>query len=551
MKAIWLISVALAAAATLRGAEQPTPPWTAGRLPADDPAVAEAQVALGDRYFEAGRIAEAVECWRQVEANHAHSGIWPKAVFNIGVALKSQGKFREAIGQFQKLLAADVNDRGPGGNAPTAYRNDRRTAQLEIGHCRFALGEYQAALDAYRTARAKYPFNATCGTCMDDDECDCDAREGLCRDWLGDTAGALKDYYRATLGHFLASADPEVLSRILDIYEAAGKLDAWQRILDEADQRLLARVEREARSAGSPFDTDKARQTLQKQIARQMLAIRDLGVRKQWPPLVAMLGPARSSECPLEPGTRRTNWEAAEAARLLARDPAAAVPLLKAHLSPQTDNTTSWINYALGLCGTQEAVDVLLSQVPNDYREQNIIVALSVAGEPGRKAIAGLEARGIARQYIDQYRKHTALFRLSDRSFPPVPRNVKVPERLVELDEQAAAEAALPKSVPLDQSTPAATVRTMLQAMVIADSETFMKCTDGSPRWKVLAENLARRGERHMSFEVGEPKLSGDSAEVSIKITDPQHTESGVIIVVRKDGRWIATETQEPPRGNP
>jgi hypothetical protein len=238
------------------------------------------------------------------------------------------------------------------------------------------------------------------------------------------------------------------------------------------------------------------------------------------------------------------NWQAVEAARLLGRDPAAAVPLLKAAL-PGDSNAKAWIYYALGLCGTREAVEILLAQVPNAYHEHAVIAALSEAGELGRKAIADLDARGIARQYIEQYRNPDPPFGPCDLRFPPPAKDAKVPERLAALDDQVAYEESLPKSVALDQSTPAATVRTMFAATSIDDRETMLKCTDGSDRWKGIAEDLAPQSGRRMTYEVGEPKISGDTAEVPFKITDGKHAESGSFILTRKDGRWFASGIKE------
>ena len=515
--------------------------WLAEQPGVDRNSVANALLAAS----QVEKPDAALARWQCLERDFAGTPAWSEAVAYIADALARQGRYRDAIAQYRKLDTPPAAGAAPGSLAWRTHRSNVATAIVQIAHCHFALGEYQKALECYQASEGAAAPVSFCGTCVMQHRCEVAFRQGLCREWMGDTVAGVRDYWRAAFAmDSMGAAEPVVLMRLTDIYEAAGKLDVWARLLDDFDRRFFLQAERFVRREGRPFDAGKFKEYLPTQLARKILEIRQLGLRKQWPELVAMLKPSGSYGRPSDPDVRRVNWQAVEAARLLARDPAAAVPLLKAAL-PGDPNAKAWIYYALGLCGTREAVEILLAQVPNAYHEQAVIAALSEAGELGRKAIADLDARGIARQYIEQFRNHDPPFGPCDLRFPPAAKDAKVPERLAALDDQVAYEESLPKSVALDQSTPVATVRTMFAAASIDDRETMLKCTDGSDHWKGIAEDLAPQSGRRMTYEVGEPKISGDTAEVPFKITDGKHAESGSFILTRKDGRWFASGIKE------
>jgi len=408
--------------------------WTAAQAGDDPSAAAEALVGAANGDYEAKRIDEAIARWRAVETQYPNTSAWGKAVFNIGLALKDQGRYREAIAQFSKMFAAQVDDREPGGSIMEAYRNYRANAQWEIGHCFFALGDYGAALDAYRTTQEKYPFQSWCGTCQAGFEYDYAFRQGLCHDWLGETREALKHYYRAAFS--LDGSETAVVRRIADLYEGAGKLEVLQHLLDETDRYTIIRWKREAGKEAKEIDPKVLERLRPTRTIRRLLEIRDLARRGETERLVALLRVTRTVASPGKAHTRRSEWEAAEAARLLAQQPDKAVPLLKARLLKPRDNNTKWIFWALGLCGTDKALEALRALASDPYVQRDVVCAIAAGGENGRRALEELEKAGVAVQYIAQYREGTLVE--PDVEFPPMPEDAKVPERLAELEDEVA-----------------------------------------------------------------------------------------------------------------
>jgi tetratricopeptide (TPR) repeat protein len=520
-------------------AERLTLLWTASHLPAGSPAAAEALLGLANSDYEAKRIDEAIARWRAVETEYPNTSAWGKAVFNIGLALKDQSRYREAIAQFSKMFAAQVDDREPGGSIMEAYRNYRANAQWEIGHCFFALGDYGAALDAYRTTQEKYPFQSWCGTCSAGYQREYAFRQGLCRDFLGDTAGALKDYWQVAF--LLEGTDIAVVRRIADLYEGARKLDVLQHLLDETDRYTILRWQREAGKVVKEIDPkvlDRVRPT---RAIRRLLEIRDLAQRGEMEQLVALLKAKGTVASPGKADTRRSEWEAAEAARLLAQQPDMAVPLLKARLLEPRDNSTKWVFWTLGLCGTNEALEALRALVPDPYLERDIVCAIAAGGENGQRALEELEKASVAVQYIASYREGTLV--QPDIEFPPVPKDAKVPERLAELDDFTRYRESLPEKVEVDLSTPEATIRTFMTATAAQAWDAFAKCTDGNAKWKGMYEDLARQSFKDpIRYELGPPSYpAADAAEVPVVLFTTKHRESGIFTLAKRNGFWIVT----------
>ncbi len=121
----------------------------------------------GHEAYGQGRHDRALDAWREVLERHPSTDAWGKALFNVGVALRAESRFGEAVRAFERLIASDVDDLEPGGNLMENYRNYRHRAALEISACREALGDRAGALAFARAARDRWPYQAWCGTCAD------------------------------------------------------------------------------------------------------------------------------------------------------------------------------------------------------------------------------------------------------------------------------------------------------------------------------------------------------------------------------------------------
>lgn len=96
-----------------------------------------------------------------------------KTRFNLGLTLKVQKKYDEAVTVFESILNSGVDDREPGENLMEEFMNYRYRSCLQIAACYEAQDKPQLALKYVMLARDKYKYEAHCGTCA------AQAKEGL------------------------------------------------------------------------------------------------------------------------------------------------------------------------------------------------------------------------------------------------------------------------------------------------------------------------------------------------------------------------------------
>jgi len=388
---------------------------------------ANALLEIGNQHYQSGDYGQAEAVWLKVREQFPTSAAWAKAVFNLGVLHKEKGEFPQAIHYFEQLLKADVNDLEPGGHIMEAYRNHRPRSQWEIGNCLFAQKKYREALEAYRLAETKYPFRSWCGTCQAGYRYRYAFYQGLCYDWLGEPATAVRLYCKAIRGPLGPPSAPEAYLRIVDLYEAAGQREALGQLLDAIDQQHLAEVKRHMKGE-KQIDDQKILKSSPSRTMRRVLELRQMEAAEDWHALIGLLKIKGTVAGPDEAHARRGNWEAVEAARLLAKHSKATVPLLIARLERADRQDVKWVYYALGRCGTEEAVEALKA---NALKETNcwwtnaVIYALSLAGERGDIALRELAkvAEENLKGSIQRYREGRIGDRDADITFPE-PKNI-------------------------------------------------------------------------------------------------------------------------------
>jgi len=382
-------------------------------------------VARAQRAYEDGKLAEALQLYREVSRKYPDSGSYGVAQYNVGIILKRQQKYEEAIRAFSELLRSNVDELEPGAHIMETYRNYRSRAQWQIAMCRLAQKEYSAALAALKERRENYPLESWCGTCQAHDQYKQALYEGLCYEHLGRYKDAVACYFRAIKAH---PAGPAPQVRLVELYTAAGQL-----------KDLLALAERQLREIP---EVNRGKEPVAQQapqqhspvpeVMRRVIEFRQWEAAGEWAKLVAQLRARRTVAGPQEQYAQRENWEAVEAARILARHPDQAVPLLIEALPKTQGADQKWLYYALGLCGTQKAVEVLKAAALKKENYASAVYALGLAGEAGANALQALEARATKNLKIAIQRwKQGQLGQTEEpMPFPAIPKDISLPRKL-------------------------------------------------------------------------------------------------------------------------
>ncbi|HIJ64703.1 MAG TPA: tetratricopeptide repeat protein, partial [Candidatus Hydrogenedentes bacterium] len=223
--------------------------WVAENQAVSQESAGEALVKAGNLEYELKDYETARQFWRRADKEYRDTAAWAKAVFNIGLSYKDEGKYSEAIAEFERILTADVDDMEPGAHIMETYRNYRPRAQWEIGLCHLAASKHAEALDAFVTGREKYPFKSWCGNCQDAFEYRYAFYEGLCHEYLGQWHKAVCRYFDAATVELYSNATVHV--RLVDLYERAGQLDDLVSILDSWDKPQIAKYGEKAHLSSS------------------------------------------------------------------------------------------------------------------------------------------------------------------------------------------------------------------------------------------------------------------------------------------------------------
>lgn len=365
----------------------------------------------GNKYFEARNYQLAADVYRRIVTTDLDIPTKAKAWFNLGITYQKLGRYDDAINAFTQIFTMNVNDREPGGHIMEPYRNYRSRAQWEVGRSLFAKGDYKGALEAYQTTRLKYPFESWCNVGRELAQHRYALHEGLSYEHLGLYNEAVSAYLRA------------YVPRVAELYEAAGQLDDLKRFLDRKDEESFNSATELARKKFSKEEMKKYHPTRN---LHHILKIYALAHTRDWAALIQLL-PKRSG------GVGGINHDLV--VRVLARDPRATVPLLKQELA-RNEIYPEVIYKVLGFAGTPDAIATLKSIAA---KEESIMVfalvhALSLAGEPGEKALAELEkvANKNLRIAIDQYKSGELQERHDPEAirFPPIPANLSLPKGL-------------------------------------------------------------------------------------------------------------------------
>ncbi|MHC4983446.1 MAG: HEAT repeat domain-containing protein, partial [Planctomycetota bacterium] len=363
----------------------------------------------------------ALELYGRVARGRLEARPWLAAVLGVGGVLMDRKDYRGAIAEFRRIL--DVRVQGPDldGRIANAVASARSYAQLNIGRCYLQMRDYRSALDAFRSLRE--------GFSRIKQYAEYGLYEGLCYEHLRQWDRAVRAYFVGVVDargfrdkhHYCGtphSPDPAVPIHLVDLYYAAGQREDLERIIVSIG---------EVTGLGG-------KSVLAKKM-RRMMELRDWEAESELPKLAELLKVKATVAGPDKYDGRRLNWEALQAARLLARHSAQAVPLLEKRLTAGDANDRKWVHYALGLCATPRAV-VLLKQAARDetnsWRVQTIIYSLTLAGPRGQAALDELskDPHRNLKAYVDRAKAGKLGEHDKDIRFPDIPAGLKLPKQI-------------------------------------------------------------------------------------------------------------------------
>jgi hypothetical protein len=120
---------------------------------------------LQDPKQRIAKFEEALALTRKIGAEGKGTRQFGPGQFNAGVILADfLGRPQEAIGEFQKVIDSDVDDKEETGNIVTPYRNYRYHARRMMSLCYEKLGKRGLALDM--AFRMKEAYVSHCGNCI-------------------------------------------------------------------------------------------------------------------------------------------------------------------------------------------------------------------------------------------------------------------------------------------------------------------------------------------------------------------------------------------------
>ncbi|MGJ8640447.1 MAG: hypothetical protein ACSHYA_13755 [Opitutaceae bacterium] len=115
----------------------------------------------------AGDLEKAEVALRELRAEKITLRTWGMASFNLGISLRYQGEYLDAIKVFEEVLESKLNDREPAPNIMEHFMNYHYKACMEISYNFELLEEYSKALESMKLAKTKHKFQDTCGTCYE------------------------------------------------------------------------------------------------------------------------------------------------------------------------------------------------------------------------------------------------------------------------------------------------------------------------------------------------------------------------------------------------
>lgn len=133
---------------------------------ADPEACAAVHLERGLRAYDRRDLEGAATLFRKIATEFAQTRAYGDAQLTLGLILQQQGKFEEAIAEYEKIFPSHVNDRALVPGKSDDYPNYRYRAALRISECYAERKNYPKAIEYAELARDRYPFDSYCKTCI-------------------------------------------------------------------------------------------------------------------------------------------------------------------------------------------------------------------------------------------------------------------------------------------------------------------------------------------------------------------------------------------------
>jgi tetratricopeptide (TPR) repeat protein len=334
-------------------------------------------------------------------------------LLNLAVSEQAAGRRTEALALYQRILETPKQAEAP--DLLKIHQRVRGEARWRKAVCLEAERRVEEALAAYREAQSA-PRDTFCGNAAAEHNVEALLGQGRCLEALGRHEEAILGYLTAIEKDRFAAVQT-AQRRIVDLYEAARRLDTLRKILDQREREYAVRTAHfknvGERSSDVPI--------------RRLLKVREAAHQEQW----TVLADALEWDGPFF----QAPVDVVDAARLLAARPEKAELLLKPKLDG--NEMLPWACYALGLCGTPEAVNVLkdraerLGRQPHDSRREwalrEVMYALNARkeGEAVLRDFKKLDSDVFKDAINSAIQLYTDAQRASD-PFPPIPKDLRL-----------------------------------------------------------------------------------------------------------------------------
>jgi tetratricopeptide (TPR) repeat protein len=374
------------------------------------------------RVPRAKTVDEQIALYRKIWHDYPKTNAACSAQFTIGTILRGQKKYDEAIAEFSKLF-----------NVQTANRRfddyDGR-AHWEVATILFEKGDFEAALAAFRDARQHHRLTSFCGNGNAQISYNYAFFEGRCLELLNRHDEAVRLYFPYALDGKLY-AHPAIPTRVVDLYESAGQLQDLKSVLDAQDRSAAESIRATFANSGKRLSDDELRSYLPSKTMRRIIELREWEKAKKWDQLIGCLRIAGTLGGPEEEWARGGNFQAVEAAKLLAKHPDETVPLIIKRF-PKASADDKWFYFALGLSGSPDAVAFLkehASHQENSWYCNTLVYCLSLAGENGKDALAELSNTATGNLKGAIHLLDIGYLGKDDKrmTFPPIPAKLKLP----------------------------------------------------------------------------------------------------------------------------
>lgn len=319
-----------------------------------------------NRLYSEGKFREAEIAYKNLLETVADPPTRAKVIYNLGMTYQQLTEYKNAIDTFDLIFSMDVNDKEPGGNLMQAYRNYRHSAQWEIGNSYFAMGDFENALNAYRTAREKFPYHSWCGTCQASVELQYYETIAICFEHLGRYEEAVNSYMK--IYH----------PRMIELYEFNGQLDDIKNIITAIEERKITELENKY-----AWRRDYARKSLPTVRLDKFIEIYDMENSGNIKGLIKLSGAKQNSD----------GYYSTIIAKLLSRHPQEVIRQIKNAAANQA-NSYIYLQ-TLGFIGTPEAMEILKQRAETTVSWNDAISLAKVinsAGESGQKTFSELDS---------------------------------------------------------------------------------------------------------------------------------------------------------------